>query len=112
MTWGCHHSHHSLAQQKPLSFSSFVLRLTWISAGTVLVSGQIVAFLPRLEVLDLLLKSYCGGSPRSGQLLKLRYLLPLACLASDAGPPYSMDHLTFALHTSSSACFLTVTLVL
>lgn len=92
-------------------FVSFVFPLTWISAGTVLVSEQMVAFLPRLEVFDSLLKELLWRQPQMTVALE-------ATLSSPVCPPGSrhgsvLKHrLTFALRASSSARSPTLTLLL
>ena len=102
---------HSLAQQMPLSFLVSVFPLTWISAATVLVSEQMVAFLPRLEVFDSLLKELLWRQPQITVALE-------ATLSSPVCPPGSR-HRSILKHRlsnfcslASSACSLTLTLLL
>lgn len=85
-------------------FLFFVFPLTWISAGTVLVSEQMVAFLPRLEVFDSLLKELLWRQSQITVALE-------ATLSSPVCPPGSR-HRSILKHRLSNFCSLCILLCL
>ena len=99
------------ATANAIVFLFFVFPLTWISAGTVLVSEQMVAFLPRLEVFDSLLKELLWRQPQMTVALEAA-LSSLICPPGSRHGSVLKHRLTFALCASSSACTPTLTLLL